>query len=68
MRYIGKAFVVGIPARDLSDIEAAMYGKADLLASGLYEESNPASVRVSGKARKNLIENVKHSDLESEEV
>jgi len=60
LRYIGKGFLVGVPARDLTDAEAAEYGKAKLLKSGLYQEPK--------KGKKNLIENATHSGLESEEV
>lgn len=38
MRYIGKASIHGIPARDLSEREVERYGGAILLeATGLYE-------------------------------
>ena len=64
LKYIGKGFLPDVPSRDLTDVEAAMYGKEMLLASGLYVDES-ASAR---KGKKNLTENVKHSDLESEEV
>lgn len=63
VKYIGKAFIVGIPARDLTDEEAAQFGKKFLLDSGLYAEDAPVR-----KSKKNLIENTRYSDLESEEV
>lgn len=37
--YVGKgAFIVDIPARDLTDEEVKKYGKKYLLKSGLYVE------------------------------
>jgi len=65
LKYVGKSFIVGVPARDLTDVEAALYGKARLLDSGLYVADSPYRKNTS---KKNPIENVKHSDLESEEV
>lgn len=39
LKYIGKgAFLTGVPARDLSAIEARLYGVERLLRSGLYAE------------------------------
>ena len=39
LKYKGKgAYVVGLPARDLSAAEVKQYGQERLLASGLYEE------------------------------
>ena len=35
--YVGKGFIPGIPARNISDDEATIYGKKRLLASGLYK-------------------------------
>lgn len=38
LKYVGKgAFLVGVPARDLSAEEAKKYGVKRLLASGLYK-------------------------------
>ena len=38
--YIGKGrWITGYPARDLSEDEVKKFGKAELLATGLYEES-----------------------------
>lgn len=40
LRYIGDgAAVVDVPARDLTPAEADAYGRAALVASGLYEEA-----------------------------
>lgn len=36
LRYIGSGFIPGVPARDLTDAEAAQYGQDRLIASGLY--------------------------------
>jgi len=39
MKYIGKgAWLVGVPARDLSADEVKHYGQDKLIASGLYME------------------------------
>lgn len=38
MRYVGKGFIVGVPARNLTADEVRKYGKDRLLASGLYIE------------------------------
>jgi len=39
LKYIGQAFILGIPARDLSDEEVEEYGgEAFLVGSGLYEK------------------------------
>jgi hypothetical protein len=39
LRYNGKGFMVGIPARDLTDDEVKKYGGAKFLLSlGLYEK------------------------------
>jgi len=38
MKWNGNGFYVGVPARDLSAEEVERYGKAFLLALGLYEE------------------------------
>jgi hypothetical protein len=41
LRYVGAgAFLMGVPARDLDDdeIAAAGWSRADLVASGLYED------------------------------
>lgn len=59
LKYVGKSFIIGVPARDLSDEEVTHFNKKRLLDSGLYKE-----VRVS---KKKYQENVKRSDYESEE-
>lgn len=43
LKYVGGGHLLGVPARDLSDEEAAAYGLETLLASGLYveEKSKP---------------------------
>lgn len=38
LKYVGKAFLPGVPARDLSEAEVKKFGREDLLASGLYVE------------------------------
>jgi hypothetical protein len=39
LKYIGKGFIPGIPARDLSDEEVKKYGGAKvLLETGLFEQ------------------------------
>jgi hypothetical protein len=38
MKYIGKGFIPGIPARDLTNSEVKYFGKDRLLASKLYVE------------------------------
>ena len=59
LRYIGKGFIVGIPARNLTDEEVSQFNKRRLLESGLYVE-----VR---ERKKKSQESVKRSDYESEE-
>ena len=45
-KYVGKAFITGVPARDLTDEEAKQYGVKLILKSGLYvkesEKPKPA--------------------------
>jgi hypothetical protein len=36
LRYVGKGFLRGVPARDLKDDEVARYGYSYLVRSGLY--------------------------------
>jgi len=60
MKYIGKSFIVGIPARNLTEEEAARFGKKFLLDSGLYIDEPTRKI-------KKITESVKRSDLESEE-
>lgn len=38
LKYVGKAWLPGIPARDLSDEEVKKHGAERLLKSGLYEK------------------------------
>lgn len=38
MKYKGKGFIIGVPARDLTAAEVRRYGKDRLLSSGLYVE------------------------------
>jgi hypothetical protein len=46
LRYIGRGtFLPGIPARNLTDEEAAQMDQKALLASGLYERARPAVAR-----------------------
>lgn len=58
LKYIGKSFIVGIPARDLTDEEVRRFGKQKLLDSGLYTEAR----------KKNSKETVKQADEDSAEV
>ena len=41
--YIGKGFVSGIPARNLTSDEVEKYGKEALLATGIYTEPEKRS-------------------------
>ena len=46
LKYVGKgAFLIGVPARDLTDEEIEKLGldKKALIKSGLYEEDKPQS-------------------------
>ena len=38
IKYIGDGWLHGVPARDLTDEEVAVYGKKRLLDSGWYKE------------------------------
>jgi hypothetical protein len=52
LKYIGKGFLPGAPARDLSeaDIKKSGYSEDELVASGLYaKESKPKSSKSSSK-------------------
>ena len=42
LRYLGEGnFIIGVPARDLTPVEAAQYGGVDALAAtGLYVQDN----------------------------
>lgn len=46
LKYVGKAAVVGVPARDLTEKEVAKYGLDFLLETKLYE---PAAAPTEGK-------------------
>lgn len=59
LKYTGKSFIVGIPARDLTDDEVKKFGEKKLLSTGLYEK-----VRV----KKNLKETVKQAVEDTAEV
>lgn len=39
LKYVGNAFIPGVPARNLTDAEAERYDRAALVASGLYVET-----------------------------
>ena len=41
MKYVGKGFLTGIPARDLTAVEVRWYGAERLERSGLYKEFKP---------------------------
>ena len=42
LKYTGKGFLIGVPSRDLTDEEVDKYGgEAALIASGLYEKTQP---------------------------
>lgn len=44
LKYNHKAFLIGVPARDLTDDEVRLYGKRKLLDSGAYAEPKPAKI------------------------
>lgn len=48
MRYTGKGFIAGVPARDLTDEEAERFSRERLLNSGLYEDVNDSCKRCKG--------------------
>ena len=52
MKYIGKGFIVGIPARNLTTAEVKLYGKDRLLASGLYIEKQAAKKKESKNGKR----------------
>jgi hypothetical protein len=40
LKYVGKSFIPGIPARDLTDEEVKQYGgETKLVATGLYKKA-----------------------------
>jgi hypothetical protein len=49
--YVGKGFLPGVPARDLSADEVRLYGRAKLLNSGLYREVRTTRTKRPGKAK-----------------
>lgn len=51
MRWNGKGFIPGIPARDLTDAEVEQHGEKVLLASGLYDVVKPAEKIMDKPAR-----------------
>jgi len=42
LRYLGGGFIVGVPARDLTNEEAEQHGVNNLILSGLYLLEEPA--------------------------
>jgi hypothetical protein len=60
LRYIGKRWLPGVPARDLTEDEVKTHGKARLLASGLYKEAR-------GKPASNPTETAERAGKEPEE-
>jgi hypothetical protein len=38
LKFTGRGFVPGVPARDLTDAEVKQFGKKRLIASGAYKE------------------------------
>jgi len=64
LHYIGSSFIIGIPARDLTDDEAKKYGKSALIKSGLYKEAFTAEK----PRKKNFKETTKQADVDSAEV
>jgi hypothetical protein len=43
LKYIGGGFIPGVPARDLTEEEAKLYGgRLALMRSGLYVQSGPS--------------------------
>jgi hypothetical protein len=50
LKYIGKGFLTGIPARDLSEHEIKMYGgERFLLATGMWVRPKPKKKKVAEK-------------------
>ncbi len=58
LNYIGKgAFLIGVPARDLSADEVRLYGGEEmLLSTGLYEKANDKPARSGKKAQADVAE------------
>jgi hypothetical protein len=47
LKYIGKGFIVGIPAKDLTDDEVKKYGGVKvLLSTGLFEKPKKKQVKI----------------------
>jgi len=63
LKYVGKSFIIGIPARDLTDDEVELYGKSTLIGTGLYEE-----VLTAEKPRKSKLKETEKQAEESAEV
>lgn len=56
LRYTGAGFLPGVPARDLSDNEAAQFGGSEyLIGTGLYTPSFEAKASRGGRDNKALI-------------
>jgi len=47
MKYVGRGFIPGVPARDLTEEEVERFGAKMLEDSGLYEKA-----RTSGRSKK----------------
>ena len=62
MKYIGKGFIVGIPARDLTDEEVRQYGRRRLLDSGLYidNKSRKETRREAGQSPAEVNDNARN--------
>ena len=53
LKYIGKGFIAGIPARDLNEAEVKKYGGVKvLLSTGLFEKPLSRSEQTGGKKKK----------------
>lgn len=53
LKYIGKSFIPGIPARDLTEEEVKKFGEDRLVGSGLYAvykaTTQPKETKAKGK-------------------
>ena len=59
--YVGKSYLHGVPARNLTDEEVEQYGKSWLLSTGLYkEQSKPKAAE--NKAASGAQENKKDGE------
>lgn len=54
LKYKGEGYLVGVPARNLTDEEVKKYGKSRLLQSGLYVEDVPKYEYIPRKKSKRL--------------